>query len=42
VAYIEVWFADEARIDQKDQITRRWVRRGTRPAASKDQRTTST
>jgi hypothetical protein len=27
---IEVWFADEARIGQKNSITRRWVRRGTR------------
>ena len=25
---IEVWFADEARIGQKNKITRRWVRRG--------------
>jgi hypothetical protein len=30
---IEVWFADEARIGQKNKITRRWARRGTRPAA---------
>src|SRR5215207_5493932 len=27
---IEVWFADEARIGQKNKITRRWARRGTR------------
>jgi hypothetical protein len=26
---IEVWFADEARIGQKNKITRRWARRGT-------------
>src|SRR6266571_2127647 len=31
-AAIEVWFADEARIGQKNKITRRWHRRGTRPA----------
>ena len=29
---VEVWFADEARIGQKNKITRRWARRGTRPA----------
>src|ERR1700710_1713965 len=38
---IEVWFADEARIGQKNKITRRWARRGTRPSAPKDQRTKS-
>ncbi len=38
---IEVWFADEARIGQKNKITRRWAKRGTRPAAPKDQRTAS-
>ncbi len=26
---IEVWFEDEARIGQKNKITRRWARRGT-------------
>lgn len=26
---IEVWFQDEARIGQKNKITRRWARRGT-------------
>jgi hypothetical protein len=36
---IEVWFADEARIGQKNKITRRWARRGTRPRAPHDQRT---
>ena len=40
-AAIEVWFADEARIGQKNKITRRWARRGTRPAAPTDQRTAS-
>ena len=39
---IEVWFGDEARIGQKNKITRRWARRGTRPSAPSDQRTAST
>ena len=38
---LEIWFADEARIGQKNKITRRWAKRGTRPAAPKDQRTAS-
>ena len=37
----EVWFADEARIGQKNKITRRWAKRGTRPSAPTDQRTAS-
>jgi hypothetical protein len=37
-----VWFGDEARVGQKNKITRRWARRGTRPSAPKDQRTAST
>lgn len=41
-AAIEIWFADEARIGQKNKITRRWARRGTRPCAAHDQRTAST
>jgi hypothetical protein len=36
---IEIWFQDEARIGQKNKITRRWAPRGTRPSAPKDQRT---
>ncbi len=36
---IEIWFQDEARIGQKNKITRRWARRGTRPRAPHDQRT---
>lgn len=40
-ASIEIWFADEARIGQKNKITRRWARRGTRPSAPRDQRTAS-
>jgi hypothetical protein len=39
---IEIWFADEARVGQKNGITRRWARRGTRPAAPQDQRYAST
>ena len=39
---IEVWFGDEARIGQKNKITRRWAMRGSRPSAPSDQRTTST
>ena len=39
---IEVWFADEARIGQKNKITRRWAKRGTRPSAPLDRRTAST
>ena len=39
---IEIWFGDEARIGQKNKITRRWAKRGTRPSAPQDQRTAST
>src|SRR3712207_1824021 len=42
LAAIEVWFGDEARVGQKNKITRRWAKRGTRPAAPRDQRTAST
>ena len=38
---IEVWFCDQARVGQKNTITRRWAKRGTRPSAPKDQRTES-
>ncbi len=38
---IEIWWQDEARIGQKNKITRRWEKRGTRPSAPKDQRTRS-
>jgi hypothetical protein len=37
-----IWFGDEARIGQKNKITRRWARRGSRPSAPTDQRTAST
>ena len=36
---IEIWWQDEARIGQKNKLTRRWARRGTRPRAAHDQRT---
>jgi hypothetical protein len=39
---IEIWFTDEARIGQKNGITPRWARRGTRPSAPQDQRYAST
>ena len=38
---IEIWFADEARIGQKNKITRRWAKRGPGPSAPSDQRTAS-
>ena len=38
---IEIWFQDEARVGQKNKITRRWAKRGTRPSAPHDQRTLS-
>ncbi|MGG6893647.1 IS630 family transposase [Rhizobium sp. BR 315] len=36
---IELWWQDEARIGQKNKMTRRWAQRGTRPSAPHDQRT---
>jgi hypothetical protein len=38
---IEIWFCDEARVGQKNKITRSWAPRGTRPSAPSDQRTQS-
>lgn len=38
---IEIWWQDEARIGQKNKITRRWAKRGSRPVAPLDQRTRS-
>ncbi|HHW78782.1 MAG TPA: IS630 family transposase [Xanthomonadaceae bacterium] len=38
---IEVWYQDEARVGQKNKITRRWAKRGSRPSAPHDQRTRS-
>ena len=40
--HYQIWFADEARIGQKNKITRRWAKRGSRPSAPHDQRTVST
>jgi transposase len=39
---IEPSCKDEARVGQKNKITRRWAKRGTRPSAPHDQRTEST
>src|SRR4051794_12779846 len=38
---IELWWQDEARVGPKNKIARRWARRGTRPRAPHDQRTSS-
>lgn len=38
---IELWWQDEARVGQKNGITRRWAKKGTRPSAPQDQRTAS-
>lgn len=35
---IEIWYQDEARIGQKNGITRLWARKGTRPRQPADQR----
>ena len=35
---IEIWFQDEARIGQKNGLTRIWARKGTRPRQPADQR----
>ncbi len=37
----ELWWQDKARGGQKNKIARRWARRGTRPCAPHDQRTSS-
>jgi hypothetical protein len=39
---VEIWFADKARLGQKNGITRRWARCGTGPAAPQDQRDAAT
>lgn len=36
---IELWWQDEARIGQKNTLTRLWARRGSRPRLPHDQRT---
>src|SRR6202035_2581338 len=35
-ARVEIWFQDEARIGQKNSLTRVWGQTGSRPAAPKD------
>jgi hypothetical protein len=35
---IEIWFEDEARVGQQGTLTRIWARRGTRPRAPRDRR----
>jgi hypothetical protein len=35
------WWQDEARVGQKNKITRRWAKRKTMPSAPNDQRTAS-
>ena len=39
---VEVWFQDEMRVGQKNKLTYRWARKGTRPRTAHDQRTQST
>jgi len=39
---IEVWFQDERWVGQKNKLTYRWARKGSRPRAVHDQRTQST
>ena len=41
-APVEVWFQDEMRVGQKNKLTYRWARKGSRPRAAHDQRTQST
>src|SRR6516225_9070631 len=38
---VEVWFQDEMRVGQKDKLTYRWARKGSRPPTARDQRTQS-
>lgn len=38
---LEVWFQDEMRVGQKNKLTYRWAKKGTRPRADHDQRTQS-
>ncbi len=39
---VEAWFQDEMRVGQKNKLTYRWARKGSRPRAAHDQRTQST
>ena len=36
---VEVWFQDEMRVGQKNKLTYRWARTGSRPRAIHDERT---
>ncbi len=38
---LEIWFQDEARVGQKNGITRQWAPKGSRPRQPKDQRYTA-
>jgi hypothetical protein len=38
---VEIWFQDEMRVGQKNKLTCRWARKGSRPRATHDQRTQS-
>ena len=38
---VEIWFQDEARLGQKNGLTRLWARKGTRPRQPADQRFTT-
>ncbi len=33
---LEVWFQDEMRVGQKNKLTYRWARKGSRPRATHD------
>jgi len=39
---IEIWFQDEMRVGQKNKLTYRWAKKGSRPRTDHDQRTQST
>ena len=39
---VEIWFQDEMRVAQKNKLTYRWARKGSRPRAVHDQLTQST
>jgi hypothetical protein len=34
---VKVWFQDEMRVGQKNKLTYRWAKKGSRPRASHDQ-----
>jgi len=35
---VEIWWQDEARIGQKNKITRRWAKKGTQPRGASETR----